>query len=134
MKRRAAAAGNHWRTADWREDLVDAKTGVTLGAKRDVRGGLAGENGIDTGPLLYWEPGTVLPEVRLHGQIPPWPKRFAQRFIHAAALPILDRLRPEFDRNSRPCVITEEENSSIGAECTNAERAFMNGEMNLKSH
>lgn len=133
MKRRAAAAGNHWKTADWREDLVDAETGVTLGAKRDVRGGLAGENGIDTGPLLYWQPGTVLPEVRLHGQIPSWPKRLAQRLVYAAALPFLDRLRPKFDQSSRPNVITEEENSGIGAECTNAEQAFINGEANLKS-
>lgn len=131
MKRRAAAAGNHWKTADWREDLVDAETGITLGAQRDVRGGLAGENGIDTGPLLYWKPGTELPEARIYSHIPPPPKRLVQRFIYSAAVPFMDRLRPQFNQSSSPCVMCEEENSRIGAECAEAERAFLQGNMKV---
>jgi hypothetical protein len=125
MKRRDAEAGNHWRTTDWRGDLVDAETGVALGATWERRAGLAGENGIDTGPLLFWVPGAELPEVRLHGHIPRWPKRLAQRLTHAALLPLLDRLRPSYDPTFQPDVISAEENVRIGTECSNAERAFL---------
>jgi hypothetical protein len=124
MKRRAAKAGNHWRTTDWHDELVDEKTGVTVGAMKNVRGGLAGEKGIDTGPLLFWEPGTALPEVRLYSQIPTWPKRLAQHLIYPALLPLLDRLRPKYDQSFEPNVISVEENARIGAECINAERMF----------
>lgn len=131
MKRRAAAAGNHWKTADWREDLVDHETGVTLGAKRDVREGLSGENGIDTGPLLYWEPGTDLPDVRIYSHLPPRSKRIAQQLLYGTAVPVLDQLRPHFDKSSQPTLIMEKENSSIGAECSAAEQAFMEGRSRL---
>jgi hypothetical protein len=127
MKRRAAKAGNHWRTTDWHGDLVDPGTGMALGAKRNIRAGLFGEQGIDTGPLLFWAPGEPLPEVRLHGQIPAWPKRFAQRLAHAALLPLLDRLRPSFNRCSQPDLIAPEENERIGLECIQAEHAVRRG-------
>ncbi len=125
MKRRAAAAGNHWTTADWHEDLVDAETGVTLGANREVKQGLSGENGIDTGPLFYWEPGTELPEVRLYSHILPTPQRLAQKLIYSAAVPLLDARRPSFNKASSPTLIKPEENESIGEECSAAERAFL---------
>lgn len=125
MKRRAAKAGNHWVTSDWRGELVDARTGVTVNAQHNLRVGLTGENGIDTGALLFWHPGTDLPEVRLYGQIPAWPKRLAQRLAHAALLPFLDKRRPTFNASSRPDVLTEEENAQIGAECVEAERRFL---------
>ncbi len=128
MKRRAAAAGNHWKTADWREDLVDAATGETLSTKRDVRGGLAGENGIDTGPLLYWKPGTELPEARIYSHIPQQPKRLVQKLIYSAAVPFLDQFRPKFNQSSSPCVLSEAENNSIGAECDEAENHFLKGD------
>ena len=67
--------------------------------------GLAGENGIDTGPLLYWEPGTPLPEVRLRHHVPRWPTRLAQRAVHPLLLPVLDRRRPAFDPSYRPVSI-----------------------------
>lgn len=117
MKQRKAAAGDHWNTADWHGELVDPKTGVALGAQQDKLEGLAGENGIDTGPLLYWEPGTELPQVHLHHQIAPPMKRLAQRVTHAALLPILDRYRPGYSSTYVPELISAEDNERIGAAC-----------------
>ena len=120
MKQRKAAAGDHWNTADWHGELVDPHTGIAHGAKLDKLEGLAGENGIDTGPLLYWEPGTPLPEVHLHHQIAPPLTRLAQRITHAALLPILDRRRPGFDRSYIPELISAEDNARIGEACAGA--------------
>jgi hypothetical protein len=125
MKLRNAKAGDHWRTLDWHGDLVDVKTGQAVGANKKMPGGLAGENGIDTGPLYFWSPGVALSEVRLYGQIPRWPKRLAQRFAHTALLPLLDRLRPTFDREYVPDIITPEDNAQIGAQCRDAERVLL---------
>jgi hypothetical protein len=127
MKRRAAAAGNHWTTADWHEDLVDAKTGITLGANREVKQGLSGEDGIDTGPLLYWEPGSDLPESRIYSHLPKWSKRLTQRMVYRTSVSVLDRFRPQFDTESQPVLISESENITIGAECKAAEQAFLDG-------
>lgn len=123
MMRRKAEAGGHWKTADWRGDLVDGRTGVGLAAGSGA--GLAGESGIDTGPLLRWDPGTPLPEVHLLNHVaPPW-RRLAQRVAHAALLPALDRRRPRFDPAFHPDVIPEAENDGIGAECTTAAAAAL---------
>ena len=84
-----ATAGTHWKNADWRSEIVDDQ-GVSpssLGKKR----GLAGELGIDTGPLLFWEPGTELPETWLDDHVAAPATRLVQRIIHPALLPILDR-------------------------------------------
>ncbi len=116
MMRRNAAAGGHWKTPDWRGELVDAGTGVALGAKGDAREGLVGENGIDTGPLLFWEPGAPLPEVRFHQHLSPWPRRLAQRFAHALLLPVLDARRPGFSAAFRPDVIPDGVNDHLSAE------------------
>ena len=120
MMERSAKAGDHWRTDDWQSELVDPATGVTVGVARGARRGLAGENGIDTGPLLHWEPGTPLPEVHLHDQVAPLPRRLAQRFVHATLLPWLDRRRPGFDAAYRPQIIPNAENARIGAQCSPA--------------
>jgi hypothetical protein len=95
-----ASAGSHWKVEDWREELVDAN-GVSqssIGKKR----GLAGEHGIDTGPLLFWEPGTELHEIPLHNHINPIVKRSVQRIIHPLLLPILDSRRPPWDLSYVP--------------------------------
>ncbi len=117
MKERKAAAGSHWDTADWRGELVDLNTGIAIGAQKDKLEGLAGENGIDTGPLLYWEPGTPLEEVHLHHQIAPPLKRFAQRIAHAVLLAILDRTRPGYNNDYLPELISPEDNARIGEAC-----------------
>jgi hypothetical protein len=95
-----ASAGSHWKLEDWHEELVDAQ-GVSqssIGKKR----GLAGEDGIDSGPLLHWEPGTELPEKRLYNHTHPLLKRSVQRLIHPMLLPILDSRRPPWDLSYVP--------------------------------
>ena len=113
MMERSAVAGNHWRTEDWRSELVDPATGSAVGAARGEAQGLAGENGIDTGPLFYWEPGAPLPEAHLYEPSPSWPRRWAQRFAYAALLPLLDGRRPAFDPAYRPETISDEENARL---------------------
>ena len=116
MIARKAAAGSHWNQADWREDLVDAASGVTNNVLRTGGvAGLASHSEVDSGPLLYWEPGTPLPEVHLHSHLAPWPKRALQRLAHAALLPLLDRRRPAFDPAYRPQFLSEEESARLGA-------------------
>jgi hypothetical protein len=84
-----ANAGSHWKVQDWRAEVVD-DLGMSAAALGKQKHGLAGEDGIDTGPMLYWEPGTELPDPRLLHAVP-FPKRLMQRIIHPALLPILDR-------------------------------------------
>lgn len=107
--------GDHWRLADWRQDLVDVQTGRTVAASGGRKEGLAGENGIDTGPLLFWEPGTRLPQVNLREPRLPWPKQIAQRLVYGTVLPWIDRQRPGFDPAFQPDLIPEEQNNLIGA-------------------
>jgi hypothetical protein len=95
-----AGAGGHWKLEDWHEELVDEQ-GVSqssLGRKR----GLAGEAGIDTGPLLLWKPGTELEEKPLHNHIKPPLTRLTQRIIHPALLPLLDARRPPWNPAVQP--------------------------------
>ena len=105
--------GDHWKLADWRQDLVDAESGQTASLKAGRKEGLAGESGIDTGPLLHWDPGTPLPDAGLREPSLPWPRRLAQRFAYAALLPWLDRRRPSFDPAYRPLLIPEAENAHL---------------------
>jgi len=53
-----AHAGGHWKLDDWRAEIVDEK-GTAQSSQGNKRG-LAGERGIDTGELHYWQPGTPL--------------------------------------------------------------------------
>ena len=106
MMRANAFAGNHWRLGDWREEVVDAG-GSTGSAAAPVKVGLAGENGIDVGPLHYWSPGTPFPEVPLHNHVPPLRTRLAQRVAHGLLLPVLDRTRQPFDPAFEPTPIPD---------------------------
>ncbi len=99
--RHRSDAGGHWKLADWRDELVDA-TGATAAAAGPVQVGLAGEPGIDVGPLRHWAPGTPLPEVPLYNHVPPWRIRLAQRIVHPLLLPLLDRTRKRWDPAIRP--------------------------------
>ena len=108
--------GDHWRLADWRQDLVDEASGLTVSREQGRKEGLAGESGIDTGPLLHWALGTVLPEVRLHDQAAPPLRRAAQRLVYATMLPWLDRRRLSQMPSYCPVIIPEAENVRIGAQ------------------
>jgi hypothetical protein len=106
MKSLDANAGSHWKVEDWHKEIVDDQ-GVSEVARSKIKSGLAGEDGIDTGPMLYWEPGTELKDVRLHNHVPPLPRRLVQRMIHPALLPMLDRRNAGFDMNFKPDLLPE---------------------------
>ncbi len=106
MMKLKAGAGGHWRLDDWRRELVDTH-GIAEAAKDGQ--GLAGESGVDTGPLLYWAPGTDLPPAADVSHLPAIPKRAVQRLIHPAMLPLLDRLRSGFDPHFSPREIPRSE-------------------------
>lgn len=113
MKLNPTATGGHWKLADWRKDLVD-ETGAAESQKNGV--GLADNASIDSGPLLYWKPGTPLPEQPLHNHVPPMQKRLVQRIIHPLLLPALDRTRPQYNAGWQPRIIDKEANDRIGRE------------------
>ena len=101
MMKLNAHAGGHWKLQDWRQELVDA-TGASPASQGEKKVGLSGENGIDTGPLYYWEPGAPFREMPLHNHVPPTRIRIQQRIVHPLLLPILDRFRPDYDRSYKP--------------------------------
>lgn len=100
MMKLKAHAGGHWKLDDWRKEVVDER-GVSASAAGQ-RQGLAGESGIDTGELHFWEPGTTLEEVPLHNHVPAPTKRLMQRVIYPVMLPILDTRRRSYDRTYSP--------------------------------
>ena len=116
MMARGGRTGDHWRLADWRQDLVAADSGETAAASGGRKEGLAGESGIDAGPLMFRETGAPPPDMRPHQQATPPLRRLAQRLVYATVLPWIDRRRPGFDPAYRPVLIPEEENARIGAQ------------------
>lgn len=102
MMKLKAHAGGHWKLEDWHKDLVDS---AGASAAEQIKAGLAGERGIDTGPLYYWQPGTDLPEQPLRNHIPPPLTRLKQRLVHPLLLPLLDRRRPKYDPSYQPVSI-----------------------------
>ena len=107
-----AHAGGHWKLDDWRAEIVDDR-GIAQ-ASRGSKRGLSGENGIDTGALLYWEPGSVLKEQPMYNHLAPPMQRLMQRVIHPALLPILDRARPSYDKSFEPQLIPVAVQQSLG--------------------
>lgn len=105
MMKLKAHAGGHWKLEDWHRELVDS-AGGSMSQQSNV--GLAGERGIDTGPLLFWKPGTALVEQPLRNHIPPPLTRLEQRLVHPLLLPILDRRRRQFDPSYQPTPIPSE--------------------------
>lgn len=52
--------------------------------------------------LLYWPPGEPLPEYQFTNHLAGPCKRALQRVIHAALLPVLDRLRSPYPETYSP--------------------------------
>lgn len=104
--------GDHWRLADWQGDVVN-DAGTTAAAAAGRKEGLSGENGIDSGPLLYWQPGTTLPEASLYEAPAPFLRRIAQRVAYRCFVPWIDRRRSSYDSSYRPELIAEDQNRRI---------------------
>jgi hypothetical protein len=105
MTKLTAHSVAHWKLEDWRKELVDTHPDSSL---QEAKGGLAGVRGVDTGPLLYWEPGKPFQEQPLHNHVPPTFKRLQQRLVYPLLLPILDRRRPTYDPSFEPISIPPE--------------------------
>jgi hypothetical protein len=71
---------------------------------------------VDTGQLMYWEPGTELKEQRLYGHVQKPLKRLAQRAIYPALVGLLDRKRPGFDMSYVPQAIPPDVQQSCAVE------------------
>jgi hypothetical protein len=120
MMQLQAEAGPHWRSSDWREDVlaIDSTTGAAM--EQNLAGrGLAAARGHTAGELYQWQPGQPLPEINTTDHLARGMKRLAQRLIHPCALPLLDRLRPPFPHDFRPQLIPE----SVQAELRAADHA-----------
>lgn len=103
-----ADAGPHWKLADWRQDVIDIDDGIGGAAEKNEGVGLGAAKGHTAGPLLYWQPGTSLPEIYGDTHLASRGKRMLQRLIHPACLPLLDRWRPQFLKNFRPEMIPDD--------------------------
>jgi hypothetical protein len=101
-----AHAGGHWKLDNWRAEIVDEKG--TAESSQGNKRGLAGEKGIDTGELHYWEPGTPLKEQPLEIVSRSSMQRLMQRAIHPLLLPLLDSRRAHFNRSYQPEAIPPE--------------------------
>jgi hypothetical protein len=94
---------DHWKVQDWRAEIMDetGKPGMTTR-------GIAAEPGIDTGPLLYWKPGTPWQEQPMTNHLTKPLRRIVQRIMHPALLPILDPRHPGWSPAFEPPKIPEE--------------------------
>jgi glycosyltransferase involved in cell wall biosynthesis len=71
------ACNRHWRDVDWRAHIAGGET-----------------------PVHYWAPGTELPEPRFTNHLAPWPKRLAQRVVHAWLLSVMDKFRTPYSEGT----------------------------------
>jgi hypothetical protein len=111
MMKLNAHAGGHWKLEDWRQDVVD-DTGASA-SQTAKQGGIGNFSNIDSGPLLYWQPGTPLQEQPLLTQRGPALQRTAKWLTYNTMLPILDRRRKQFDPSFQPHFIDEAINAQI---------------------
>jgi hypothetical protein len=117
-----AHAGAHWKLDDWRAEIVDER-GVADSSQGNKRG-LAGEDGIDSGPLYFWEPGTPLREEAIFTHLPSAGERLMGRIVHPLLLPVLDPTRPVFDRSYEPELIPEQVQLALELESLGATRVL----------
>jgi hypothetical protein len=73
------ACNQHWRERNWRAHISPTEP-----------------------PVQYWRPGSELPEPGFLNHLAPFPRRAAQRLVHAWFLPILDRFRKRFAAGAYP--------------------------------
>jgi len=76
----------HWRTEHWQQFVTPD----------------------DLSGLLHWDTGAEFPEISQTNHLSPPHKRAVQRLVHAAALPLLDSLRPGWTEGSYPGKIPDE--------------------------
>src|SRR5262249_32435887 len=91
---------HHWAQQDWRTVVVS-----------------------ETLPgLQEWTPGAELPQPTDCSHISPWPKRAAQRIVHAALLPLFDRSRPKWCEGTEPRRLPDETLQSLHADLAEEQR------------
>ena len=97
MKIDSSGAGDHWKLADWRQDVVDPAAPPPADKQ-----GVSTMAGLDTTTVHEWLPGQPLLDVYPTNHLPPPGKRLVQRLAHPLLLPLLDRRRRKFDKSFRP--------------------------------
>jgi hypothetical protein len=103
-----AEAGPHWKSVDWRHDVIAFDAADRIAQEQNQSGvGLAAARGHTAGQLQEWNPGEKLPEVHTVNHLARGGKRVAQRLIHPLILPVLDRLRTPFPKGFKPRPIPE---------------------------
>jgi hypothetical protein len=113
MMKLQAHAGGHWKLEDWHKELVDADSGKSATSEAQTPIGLGVAPTINSGPLLYWRPGTPLPEQRLYNHLPNPLRRLQQRIVHPLLLPILDSRRPQYNPSYQASEIPPEISKTI---------------------
>ncbi len=82
---------HHWSQADWRKVVMSN----------------------NNPELQYWESGTELPRYQFTNHLKPLHIRFLQRLAHAAVVPILDHIRPDFSDQTQPQSISKDVNQLL---------------------
>lgn len=82
---------HHWSEADWKKVII---------SNEDPK-------------LLYWKPGTDLPEYKFTNHLSPGPIRLLQRLVHTFLLPVLDITRSSFPNDAQPQPISNEINKLL---------------------
>jgi hypothetical protein len=87
------ACNRHWNQANWNSLIRPSGT-----------------------PLQYWKPGTELPEPQFTNHLAPWPRRVAQRALHAWLLALMDRFRTGYSMAAYPRCIPVDLKNRLAAE------------------
>ncbi len=103
MMRLGAVAGPHWKTKDWRQDVLCLDS--ISGQWSEAASGLKLAEGHTTGKLYEWQPGTALPDIEGDFHLGSKIQQWRQRFLIPSLLPVLDRVRPGWPENMVPEVL-----------------------------
>lgn len=104
-------AGPHWRSSDWRSDVLDTDPVTGRLIENNNGSGLRAATGHTHGDVFFWDGSSLLPtvEATTARHLARGARRLSQRVIHRVALPVLDRYRPghsgSFERATIPDTI-----------------------------
>ncbi len=107
-----ASAGQHWRLADWRKEILQLD-GSGYREQTGASEGLSAARGHTAGKLHYWQPGTALPQIGANVEHrSSLPKRAVQRMIHPHLVRWMDSFRESWSPG-QPQLLTAEIQSRL---------------------
>lgn len=101
MKRLGSSAGAHWNCEDWRQDVANLR-GNLEAVHETSREGLYAVKDHESGPLLYWQPGSALPVVHDESHLRASAARAVQSCFHRWLVGTADCLPKRFTREFIP--------------------------------